>query len=104
MLESLNFDYTYFIKLVPRRSNYPYTQDWVECSVIYLGNNHLSIMPCDDNFNCATMSLVLFNNLIDEGRVIENTGFRYRIETYDCYEPVGKNAYLHHSAHYITDK
>lgn len=104
MLESLNFDYTYFIKLVPHRFNYPYTRDWVECAVINLNDNYITIMPYDDNFRCITMSLVCFSDLMDEGSVIENTGFRYHIETYDCYEPVGKNAYLHHSAHYITDK
>ena len=105
MLESLNTYYTYFIKLTPRRSHYPYTQDWVECVVIHdLGDNYITIMPCDDNFDCVTMNLVYFNNLIEDGRVIENYGFRYHIETYDCYEPVGKNAYLHHSAHYITAK
>ena len=104
MLDNINTDYTYFIKLTSRRSNYPYTQDWVECFAIDRDDNYITLTPYDDNYNCVTMSLVCFNNLMDDGMVIENTGFRYRIETYDCYEPIGKNVYLHHSAHYITDK
>jgi hypothetical protein len=102
MEHNINFDSTYFVKLVGYGARYPYIGDWVEC-VIHedVKGCYLRIIPCDDDWECVRMHFVNFEQMIADGKIIENVNGNYCIATYDCYEPLCGNAYLHHSAHYI---
>ena len=101
MENNINFDSTYFIKLVRRGARYPYIQDWVECVIHKDKDNYLRIINCDDETQGVLMNFACFEQLIADGGIIENVNGNYHIATYDCYEPLCGNVYLHHSAHYV---
>ena len=101
MEHNINFDSTYFVKLVRVGARYPFIGDWVECVIHRDGDSHLRIIPCDDYLDCIRMYFADFEDMIEDGKIVENVDGNYRIATFDCYEPVCRNMYLHHSAHYI---
>lgn len=101
MEHNINFDTTYFVKMVRYGARYPYIGDWVECVVHKDGESYLRIITCDEDHECIRTNFAGFEQMIADGNIVENVDGRYRIATYDCYEPLCRNVYLHHSAHYI---
>lgn len=98
----IDFNSTYFAKLVRYGARYPYIGDWVECNIRHhIPGVGIQLLTCDGTYETLSLSLVDFEQMIEDGSIVKNENGKYRIATFDCYEPLCGNAYLHHSAHYI---
>lgn len=103
---TINCKSTYFMKICGKNSR---IADWVECILQPISESpycsSFDVIPCDENYKVTrNVHLVNFEDLMFDGKLIENVDNKYFINTYECYEHLCGGVYLHHSAHFIDKK